>query len=191
MNKKILMSGMSIMASLAMLGGSAFAAFATSASATDSTFSTGTDSLLVSHDNVTEDFASTITSPFTGTKITPGYHHVFTFFLKNDATQSTDDLNVSASFVRGAGETGDSGLENVLSTQFSCTDGAVITTPSAFSVTSMLGGSVSLGTIKSGDTASCTLTVDLPLSADNTVSGKSTSFDVSFNANGVPVTPTP
>jgi len=183
MNKKILMSGMSIVASLAMLGGSAFAAFATSASATDSTFSTGTDNLLVSSDN-NNDYASSITSPFTGVNIGPGFTKTYTFFLKNDDTNSTDNLDVTASFANG---TGDTGLENALNTQFSCNNGA---NPSAFNVASMLAGQVSLGTINSGAIATCTLTVSLPSTADNSVSGKNVKFDVVFNG-ATAVTPTP
>src|SRR5258708_4473062 len=161
MNKKILFSGMSILASLTLLAGSAYAAFDTTATASDNTFSSGTDNLTISLNNLS-DFHSTIGSPFTGSNIAPGYNHVFTFYLKNENT-STDNLNVSATFT---GTPGDTALENALSTHFSCNDNGNITTPSAFSVTSMRGGSVSLGTIKNGDTASCTLTVTLPLTAD-------------------------
>lgn len=177
MNRKIILSGLSIVSSLALVSGSAFAAFNTTATATGSTFSSGNNNLLISSDSI--NFLNTISSPFQGTKITPGYTKSFNFSLKNDNTNSTDDLNVTASFKNG---TGDSGLEGVLSTQFSCTDSNGATTPSAFSVASMLTGSVALGKINSGETATCTLTVSLPASADNTVAGKTTSFDVEFDA---------
>jgi len=186
MNKKIIMSGISIVASLAMLGGSAFAAFTTQAVASGSTFSTGVDSLLVSSDNIT--YSPTITSPFTGTKIVPGFNQPYTFFLKNDNTNSTDNLDVVATFTGG---TVNPILDPVLMTQFTCVDPAKgTTTATAFSVAAMRGGQVSLGTINSGEIATCTMTVSLPSTADNTVAGQNTSFDVDFNAS-TSVTPTP
>jgi hypothetical protein len=181
MNRKIAISGFSVLTALTLLTTSAFAAFTTQANASGSTFSTGTDNLLVSTDPVTG-FSGLITSPFTATKVTPGFNKVYTFYLKNDDASSTDDLNVSATF---AGGTADVVLDAVLSTQFSCTDGAIVTNAPAFNVTSMRGGQVNLGKILNGHTATCKLTVSLPLSADNTVSGKTTSFDVLFNGEGV------
>jgi hypothetical protein len=185
-NKKIIMSGLSIVASLAMLGGSAFAAFATSATASGSTFSTGVDNLLVSSDNNT--YSKVITSPFTGTKITPGFNQPYTFFLKNDNSNSTDNLDVTATF---SGGTANAILDPVLMTQFTCVDPINgTTTATAFPVASMRGGQVSLGTINSGEIATCKLTVSLPSTADNTVAGQTTTFDVVFNG-ATAVTPTP
>lgn len=183
------MSGISIMASLAMLAGSAFAAFTTQAVASGNTFSTGTDNLLLSPDN-NNDYASSIINPFTGVNIGPGFTKTYTFYLKNDNTNSTDNLDVTASFANGSG---DSVLEDALTTQFTCVDPQNgTTTAPAFSVTSMLNGQVSLGTINSGEIATCTLTVSLPSSTDTTLQGKNVSFNVDFNgATSVSPTPTP
>lgn len=184
MNRKILMSTFSIVAAMTLMGGAAFAAFTTSATASSSTFSTGTDNLLVSSDNVDVDFASSISSPFHDVKVSPGYNHQFNFFLKNDNTNSTDNLAVTATFNGGGG---DSGLESLLTTQFSCNDPITgVTNASSFSVTSMRGGSVSLGTVSSGQVASCTLTVSLPASADNSVAGKNSTFNVEFDGTQTP-----
>ncbi len=169
-NRKIAMSGLSILTALTMMGGSAFAAFTTQASATGNTFSSGTENLTVSADNNT--FTSSIVSPFSGTNLTPGYTHTFHVFLKNEGV---DQLTVSATFANGSG---DAELENVLMTDFACTNGS---DPSAFSVTSMRGGSVSLGTLAPGVSTDCSLVVTLPSDVDNSASNKSSTFDVLFN----------
>lgn len=183
MNRKIAISGFSILTALTLLTTSAFAAFTTTATATGNTFSSGTDNLLVSTDNVT--FSSSVTNPFNGNKLTPGTVKTFTFYLKNDNTNSTDDLDVIANF---SGGTADATLDGALVTQFSCSNGA---TPGAFNVTAMRAGQVSLGTVLSGQVVTCTFNVTLPSSATNAVSGKTTSFDVNFNGTGVLPTVTP
>lgn len=167
------MSGLSILAAFAMMGGSAFAAFTSQASATGNTFSTGSDSLLISTTGDPGTFLASVANPFHAAGITPGFTQDYTFFLQNNGT---DTLHVSSTFSGGASNTT---LEGVLTTDFSCNNGA---NPAAFSVTSMRSGSVDLGTITPGQVVTCTVTASLPSSADNTVAGLTTSFDALFNA---------
>lgn len=169
MNKKIMMSGLSIISALALLGGTAFAAFTTQATATGNTFSTGIEDLRISTDDSV--YASTISNPFNHANITPGYNQQFIFYLKNFGA---DPIDINASFVGGA-----TGLDDVLMTDFDCDNGA---NPSAFSVTAMKGGSVSLGSLNPGASTLCHITVNLPFSVDNSYSGGVQSvFDVHFD----------
>src|SRR4051812_43751677 len=119
-NKKIALSGLSILSALTLMAGSAFAVFTTQANANGNTFSSGTESLLVSPDNSSPaSYLQTIINPFHATKVTPGYNKVFTFYLKNDNTNSNDTLAVTTSFT---GTGGDTSFEDALTTQFSCND---------------------------------------------------------------------
>ena len=70
MNKKIMMSGLSIVSALTLLGGTAFAAFTGSSVASNNTFSTGAADLKISSDNV--NYSGLISNPFNGAGIAPG-----------------------------------------------------------------------------------------------------------------------
>ncbi len=177
-NRKIALSGLSILSALTMVAASAFAQFTAQATTIGNTFSSGTEHLQISTDGGNT-YHDTLPNPFNGTKITEGYSHTFNFKLHNDNTNSSDTLNVTATFANG---TPDGALDNALVTQFSCTNNSVTTTPSPFNVTAMRGGSVSLGQILSGTDADCSLTVSMP-TGDSSLAGKTTSFDVDFNAS--------
>ena len=160
------------------MGGSAFAAFAGSANATGNTFSAGDANLQISTDPV-NNFGASISSPFTDSnKIAPGYSKQFTFYLKNAST-ATIPLTIATTFNNVV----DGGLGSDLTTQFTCNDAGNITTGGTFSIASMNGGNVNLGAIKSGDTATCTVTVALPSTAGNADADKTVSFDAVFNAS--------
>lgn len=178
MNKKIAMSFLSVVAAMALMGGSAFAAFTTSASATANTFSSGNAGIQLSllHDGT---YTGSITSPFSDTNIGPGYSKVFTFYMFNSSATNLP-LNLSATFT---GVTDPGNLGNDLMTQFTCQpDGGSLTTAPAFSVTSMNGGNVNLGTLNQGVKATCTATISLPSSIGNADVNKTVSFDTVFNA---------
>lgn len=179
MNAKIALSGLSIVAAVTMLGGAAFAAFTTQALANGNTFSVGTENLLIST-APGGPFTSSIPNPFTGTNIGPGYSHTFTFYLKNDNTTSTDNLDILTKF-SGAGV--NATLDPVLTSQFECTDHSVTTTGGTFNVSDMRAGSVSLGTINSGSVATCTVTVSLPSNVGNSIQGQTTQFDAEFDGS--------
>lgn len=174
MNKKIMMSGLSIVSALTLLGGTAFAAFTGSAVASNNTFSTGAADLKISSDNV--NYSGLISNPFNGAGIAPGYNHTFTFYLQNNGS---DPLSIVAKFNGGTVSL----LDDVLVTDFACNNGA---DPAAYNVTAMRGGSVSLGDLPTG-AMTCTVNVILPNSVDNTYQNLTSNFDVVFE--GTQVTP--
>lgn len=176
MNSKIMMSGLSIMTALTLMAGSAYAAFVAQAQSTGNTFSTGVADLQISSDNVT--YGANIPAFFSGSGFFPGDSRNYTFYLKNNSASGVT-LNVDAAFTNGSG---DGALQNALMTDFACNNTA---DPAAFSVSSMLGGSVDLGDIPSGGVVVCTLNVSLPTSADNSVANKTVGFDGIFNATQV------
>ncbi len=180
MNKKIMMSGLSIISALTLLGGTAFAAFTTQATATGNTFSTDNPALLISSDSA--NYFGDIVNPFNDANIVPGYERTFTFYLKNTGNSA---LDVNAHFT-GVADI----LDNVLVTDFDCSNAA---DPSAFSVTSMKGGSVSLGTIQPGapNALTCHVKVTLPVSVDDTYKNRTSVFTVEFNGTTVAPSPIP
>lgn len=170
-NRKIMMSGLSIVSALTLLGGTAFAAFTTTANANGNTFSTDTPRLELSLNNV--DYSDTLANPFTDTGIVPGYERTYTFYVQNTGNSG---LDISLSFTGNAGI-----LDDVLVTDFGCNNGA---DPAAFSVTAMKGGSVSLGTLNPG-AMTCTMKVTLPNSADNTYINTTSLFNAVFTGSTV------
>src|SRR3989344_915283 len=70
MNKKIALSAMSILTSLALLGGATFAFFSDEGTSTDNTFGAGTLDLLLDNDGVT--FLDDVTATFDVDGMAPG-----------------------------------------------------------------------------------------------------------------------
>jgi len=173
MNKKILFSGMSILASLTLLAGSALAAFVTTATASGNTFSTTNPNLLIN----TGGGAGTTVTGFTETGITPGANpvtHNFTLFNNDtdpNATMTlTGQLNPTA---------GDSSLEPDLVVRVTCDNG---TDTTALPLSTWMAGGVVLNTLGPGITTNCTMQVSLP-SGHPTDANKSITFDAVFSAS--------
>jgi hypothetical protein len=70
MNKKMIISGISIFSALALMGGAAFAQYALTASASSNTFASGTASLELCNDDGSTNSPATDTSEVCGTSIT-------------------------------------------------------------------------------------------------------------------------
>jgi len=173
MNKKILMSGMSIVASLAMLGGSAFAAFATSATASGNTFSTTNPNLLIN----TGTGAGATEPGFTETGITPGASPVTHTFTLNNADL---DTNAAMTLTGKLNPTaGDPTLEPDLLVRVTCDNG---TDTTALALSTWMSGGVNLGTLAPGATTNCTMQVSLP-AGNTTDANKSITFDAVFDAS--------
>lgn len=90
---------------------------------------------------------------------------------------------------------GASPLQDHLNVRFDCTRNDTQTfSAGPFSVTAWIAGQASIGNLHksggAGDQMQCTMNVNLPLSADNTVAGQSTQFDAIFDGTGNP-SPTP
>lgn len=165
------MSGMSILAAVTLLGGSAFAAFSNAANANANTFSTGNADLQISEDGT--NFFDSINNPFNGTNIAPGYSHGFQFYLRNVSSASIP-LTLSTTFTN-VNATG--GLDNELTAQITC--GSEV--GGTWSIASMNGGNVNLGSLGPDEVVPCTATFALPLSS--TASDSNVSFDAVFNGN--------
>lgn len=98
-NRKIAMSGMSILASLALMGGATFAFFSDSGTSTGNTFSTGTlDLKLADADETTG--TDSVTASFGSGSLVPGScTGDQTLFLRNDGTIAANHAEVRVSNV--------------------------------------------------------------------------------------------
>ena len=120
-NRKIAMSGMSIVSALVLLGGTAFAAFSDSATQTNNTFAVGSANLEIANDvsNSPGAYGESITGPsYSG--LTPGDANSFTFWLKNNSTASVDlSLTADVSAINPAAD-GDQEVDNSLLISWVC-----------------------------------------------------------------------
>lgn len=193
MNKKIAMSAISIVSSLAIMGGATFAAFLDQASLTANTFASGEADLRIAiidpATNVDDsEYAPTQPGFGAGETLIPGYDEDFSFWLRNFSDDSVT-LDVIA---RLATVTGDSeALQDAVQITFSCLrEDAVATSAGPFSINQWEAGQalfVNLDGSSSpvSDEAACDMNVTLPLSADNTVAGKIVNFNVLFDGTQV------
>ncbi len=177
MNKKIMMSGLSIISALVLLGGTAFAAFSGQAAANSNTFSTGTGDLQISLDN--SGYDTSVSNPFNHANIVPGYSEGFTFYLKNTSSGNVP-LNLSTTF---GGVVDSGGLLNELTSQITCTNlsTTAVTVGGTWSIASMNGGNVDLGSLAPGEVSQCVATFALP--GSSTLEGTNVSFNAIFNGN--------
>jgi predicted ribosomally synthesized peptide with SipW-like signal peptide len=192
MNKKILMSGMSIVASLAIMGGTTFALFDDSVTATNNTFAVGNADLQIAPDTGSGPgtFVESIPGPsFTG--MFPGQTKTFEFWLKNSSTSTIDlALTADVSAINPAAD-GDQDVDNVLLVSWVCdTDGdggvADNTPSSEFSPRDWFtGGNAGVGTLIPGEQMICRMFGELPSSASETVEGETVAFDAKYDATQV------
>lgn len=192
MNKKIAMSGLSIVAALTIMGGATFAQFSDSATVSGNTFSTGDSNLQIAANNagIPGTYGESITGPtFTG--IFPGQTKTFEFWLKNSSTAAINlDLLADVSAINPTDNITQT-IDNVLLISWVCdTDGngglADNTPSSAFSPRDWFeGGNAALGSLEPNEEMICRMFGNLPLSADNTVANQSVAFDVRYDATQV------
>ena len=112
-NKKIAMSGLSIVTALALAGGATFAFFSDTATSSNNTFSTGTLDLVLSDSN--ESGAQSVTASFGG-ELAPGTcTGVQTLNLRNDGSVAADHAEVTVSnVVTDANDPADPGMHSLL-----------------------------------------------------------------------------
>jgi hypothetical protein len=182
MNKRILLSAMSIVTSLTLVGGAAFAAFSTTANMNGSTFSSGNANLTLAKPSgadpsIPGSFSGTV-SGFDVTHIAPGFNQQFNFWMKN-ASSSDITLDTNTVLTQTTGETQDPELLNALMVQFVCEGSPA--TPNKTVQTWTTNGVEDLGSIPAGQIKKCSMVVSLPSTADNSVSGKTLTFDGVFN----------
>ncbi len=186
MNRKIIMSLMSTVGALAIMGGSAFAAFVVNATSNGSTFSSGNPSLALCNDTgsttVPGACANQIPSPISVADLIPGTSQTFAFWIQNNGTDSLTPLKVTFNNPTGTGHGISNVLETDLDVQVACdaTSGSGSTTNSKFSSWVTTPKTISPGTLASGTASRCIMTVKLPLS-NTTDANQTLNFDAVFN----------
>lgn len=190
MNSKIFFSGMSIVAALTLMGGSAFAAFTSQATSAGNTFSVGNADLRISTDTggVPTTFASSTIPGFSGTGFFPGESRSFTFWLKNVST-SVITLDTTATLVESAAS--DAALKGLMNVSFSCQDldgAGAVTNTGTFSVNDWETGlPQSIGSLSQNESTKCVMTVALSSAATSSLaSGAAVNFDGVFDGNQAP-----
>lgn len=183
-NKRILTGGISIVAALALMGGTAFALFSDTATSQNNTFSTGNADLLIAPDvdnlpgGSPGTYADDIVSPINQLDVIPGFNKTYYFWLKNVSTSSID-FNLAATF-DDVVTTGNSDVANQLAVTINCG-----TAGGPFSVNVWDGGSAPIGTLLAGAQTECSMVVSLP-DVDNTYEDSSVRFDGVFTGTQVP-----
>jgi len=190
MNKKIFMSGISIVTALALLGGAAYAQFVVTASANGNTFSSGNPALELCNDSAGPtplDCGTSIASPISLTSLIPGVPQTFYFWLYNSGDGTLSPLTALFSSPSGTGSTAYQGahsaLEGDLAVSISCdsNSGSATAGPAAFNVwesTITLNG----GTIAPGATSRCGMTVELP-AGNSTDAAQTLGFNATFGGS--------
>lgn len=169
-NRKIMMSGLSIVSALTLLGGTAFAAFTTTATATGNTFSTSNPDLRI---QTSGGFSSSEVG-FTESGLVPGGTPVVhNFNLWNTNTGVDETMAATGQIVPTAG---DASLESSLNVRVTCNNG----TDTGYVVMSTwMSTPPSLGLIAPNAVVNCTMQVALP-SGNTTDANKSITFDSVF-----------
>lgn len=112
MNSKIAMSAISIMASLAVMGGATFAFFSSSAESTDNIFTAGDLVLLV--DDIDDVSAASIVASITGDDMAPGDTTSGFISLDNDGSMDIEKVKMAISAIPTDGDTDASDMRDVL-----------------------------------------------------------------------------
>lgn len=180
MNKKIMLSGFSILTALTLMGGSALAAFTTTATASNNTFSTSNPSLVISTTTNTNTEFGISKQGFTVTGIVPGSttadQH---FWLKNSDT-NPDALSLNGLFTSVTPVSGS--ILNDLKVTIACDVGSGSVSYGPYSITTWATSPISLGSLPSGATAACTMnaTLDAGSAGD---AHQSVNFDAVFGGS--------
>ncbi len=187
-NKKILVSGLSVVSTLALMGGTAFALFSDTATATNNTFATGNADLQISLNG--EDYDDSIPGPtFTG--MFPGDSRTYDFWLKNNSSAAISlNLTSDVSAINPDPD-GNQEIDNTLLVSWVCdpeNDGFGDNIPtSEFSPRDWFnGGNASLGSLAQNVELACQLTGRIPSSADGSIAGETIVFDAVYDGVQAP-----
>lgn len=173
MNKKIALSGLSIVAALTLMGGATFAAFSTTATAAGNTFSTTTPTLTIS---VNGGAFGTSEPGFTVGGLVPGGSTADqNFSLQNINTDPSGDLTIFLKFNDLAGTT-----LNGNDIKFTVTCGAS-TVADTYTNWVTIGNSLSL-TVPHNSTQACTMSATLN-SGSSGDAGQNVHFDAVFTGS--------
>lgn len=193
-NKKIAMSGMSIVAAMALMGGATFAFFTDQASSVGNTFSTGNANLSIAPD-VTGNpgtYANSIPGANFGGML-PGDTKTFTFWLKNESSSPINlSLTSDLANLGGAYHGTDGSLPDKLMVSWLCdvdhNNSLGNDTPSTeYSIRDFVnGGNVATGTLAQNQQMICQMITRLSSSASNEVAGSEVIVDGMFDGTQTP-----
>ena len=203
MKKKIAISAMSILTSLALLGGATFALFTDTATSQDNTFSTGSADLQIANDVASPGAYSNDIAGVSFTNIFPGFSEDTDFWLKNSSAGAFSmDVTVGLDDVTAGPELGDA-----LMVSFQCdTDndgidgGDPVVGPKSVSTwesdlpeaLAQIGeneGASDATNASDQDELLCRMNASVDSDEDNSIASQSVSFDGVFN--GTQVAPAP
>lgn len=176
MNRKIALSGLSIVAALTLMGVATFAAFTSTATATGTTFSTTTPVLQVSTDSGVTFGTSKAGPSVTG--LVPGVAgSPVTIELRNTDTDPSSDLTASLQLTASNTNT----LPGVdLTITVNCGGGDVTDTYAGWISTGHL---LNVTVPHTGTPVSCVVTPTLNSGTGNSDMGKSAIFDAAFSGS--------
>lgn len=193
MNRKMYMSGLSIVSALALMGGAAFAQFPATASAANNNISTSTAGLELctddgsgtspATDTTGEPCGGSIASPINISDLVPGSSATSHFWLYNNGSGTNDTiggLTAIFSSVTGSG-TGNGNLETALDVQIAC-DNTDTTAIAAFNAFEKSGQTFNPGSLASGTYSRCTVTASLPSNSDS-VESQLLNFSTTINGS--------
>ena len=186
MNRKITISGISILMSLLVLGVGVYAVNLTEATSTANTLASSNPHLQISKNGV--DFSDSVSAGLNASHISPGHNQTVTFYMKNTGDQ---DLNLNVLFnATGVGNAlglTPGHLENDLNVQIACTDTTNVSNtqgagPAGFSVYESVQslGATPTNVLAPDDVATCILTASLAVTTD---SGQNLVYNATFGGN--------
>lgn len=184
MNKKIVISAMSILASLALMSGATFAFFSSSATSTGNVFSSGTLTLLLDDNNdVTP--AATITSSFGGTNLVPGGSVSGFVSMHNDGSIDIAEVHLSGNetVTSSPDLAGKLDITSAkIGTESTCTSSPVDITSSFTTLAALNTAGLDLpsSAITAGGTKYLCMTFTFNSGADDTYQGKSITNTFTF-----------
>ena len=172
MNKKIMMSGFSILSALTLLGGTAFAAFTTSATATGNTFSTTNPNLQI---QTTAGLSNSEPGFVVGGLVPGSSTPVQNFNLKNADLNTDGTLALTAQFTNPSGTLN----ANNISVTINCPSSGAVTD----TVANWISTPHNLGNLAPNTTQSCTMVATLANGVGNADANKTITFDAVFSGS--------
>lgn len=200
MNKKILTSGISIVAALALTAGGAFALFSDTASSQGNTFTSGSINLLLDDDDETTPSESVVAS-IIGSNMLPGATPVAGFIsLHNDGNNDIAEIEMTTTATESLDPGNDSFLPNVINMTVMTGDNSTCTvnqTDYTGILATQFGGTSPLtlaelngntfdafpGIAALGSDKYVCMTAQMDASASNVYQGDSVSVDFAFTGN--------
>lgn len=182
MNKKIAISGLAILASLALVGVGVYALFIVNATSNGSTFSSGNPSLMLCNDNagIIGGCGVQIPSPINVTDLLPGVPKTYAFWMYNTGTDLLDPLTA---IFNSPSISGPNTLEADLNVGLVCDGYSNNGTVGTIKFNTWEGSQIlTNGLLGGGVQSRCVMTVELPTT--NTLdAGQTLNFNAVFSGS--------